>query len=276
VLRRGRAIVADPHGRRLLVAHDRRRTLAIIDRRTHRTKLVELPAQPIDVAISPDGRLAAATTAWWEGPALVLLDLATGTIRRKIDAGPAPFAVAFTRGGHHLLASGGEQEGTLSVVDVARGRVVGTTGLGRVPRGIAVGARFAWVALQGDAMALGVDPRSGKIGRRVATPPYPDTIAISPDGRRLLIGHRGGASEIKLPHGRPRSLESGAHPSAVAYGARGTRLIALGDAAEILEIARSGRKRHHKVAPGPRGLAVAGGKAFTVSHLTGVVNRVSL
>jgi DNA-binding beta-propeller fold protein YncE len=273
VVRRGRAIATDPRGRVLLAAHARRRTVAITDRRRHRTRLIELRGQPLEVAVSPDGRLGAVTTAYWEEPGLVLLDLPGGNIRARIDAGPAPFAVAFSRGGRHVLVSGGEQEGTLRVVDIAAARVVGTTGLGRVPRGVAIGRRFAWVALQGDALALGVDPRTGRIGRRVATPPYPHAVAESPDGRRLLVGHRSGASEIKLPHGRPRSLASGAHPSAVAYTRRGTRLIALGDSTEVLAIPVRRRRRRHRVQPGPRGLALGGPHAFTVSALTGSVSR---
>ena len=273
VVRRGRAIAATRRGDLLVVAHAQRRTVAIVDRLRSSTTFVELDGQPLEVAVAPDGRIAAVTTAFWQKPGLTLIDLSTGAIRGQIDVGPAPGAVAFTRRGLHLIVAGGEQDGAARIVDVAKQVVVGRVSLGRVPRGVAVGNQ-AWIALNGEDAVVAVDPRGGRVTTRLEAPPYPDALALSPDQKRLLVGHRGGTTELRLADGRQRHLQTGRHPSAVAYTRNGTRLIALGSAAEVLSIDRRGHRRHRAVDPGPRGLAVVGERAFTVSVVTGAVSGV--
>src|SRR5437879_2419280 len=70
VVLRARALTATPRGNRLIVAHDHSRTIAIVERRAGTTRLVDVGGQPLHIAVSPDGRTAAVTTAWWDAPGL--------------------------------------------------------------------------------------------------------------------------------------------------------------------------------------------------------------
>jgi DNA-binding beta-propeller fold protein YncE len=141
-----------------------------------------------------------------------------------------------------------------------------------VPRAIAAlpDASAAWVSLNADARVALVDLRTGRVRRTLPTPDLPDAIALSPDGRRLLIahGHSTEVTELELRHGRVVRHVAGRLPSAVAWTRNGRRLVALGGESSVAVL---GARRHH-VVPAPRGLAVAGRRYWTVSALTGAVH----
>src|SRR5262249_36653426 len=149
-------------------------------------------------------------------PGLELIDAKSGNRRARLKAGPAPFAVAFTPDGKHLLVTGGEQDGTLRIYDAPHLHGVREVKLGRVPRGIAVHGNTAWVALNGEDAVVRVDIAKGRVTKRLATPPHPDRIALSPDGRRLLVTHPS-KSVTELADGKTTSHNAGAHPAAVAW-----------------------------------------------------------
>lgn len=278
VVRRGRAIAVTPHGDTILVAHDQRRTVAIRGPRG-RSVLLDVGGQPLDVAVAPDGRLAAVTCAAWDGPGLVLVDLRSGTVRGRVDVGPAPFAAVFTPDGRRILVSGGEQQGTVHILSARRMRVLASQPVGLNPRGIAVGPAGgpAWIALNGDSRIVGVDPRSGRVTRELASARLPDRLALSPGASRLLLTHGGRStdhvSELDLRTGRSRRRTAGPLPSAVAWTRRGRRLVALGGAGELVVLGARGVRRL-PVSGAPRGLAVAGSRAWTVDGLSGDVDRV--
>ena len=280
IVRRGRAIAVSPHGGRLVVAHDHRHTIAIMTPSRGRSKLVDVGGQPLEVAVSPDGHVAAVTTAFWDKPGLVIVDLHAGKARERVDVGPAPFAVAFTPSGTRLVVSGGEQEGTIHVLETTTFAVIKTAAIGIVPRGIAplAAGDAAWIALNGRDQVVRVNLKSGKIEKAVSTPWLPDRVAVSPDGKRLLVSHGGPdadhISEIEVANGHVHSHNVGRLPSAVAWTANGHRLVALGGASEVIRIGAAHRRVIRRVGGAPRGLAVAGGRAWTVSALDGAVSAV--
>jgi hypothetical protein len=123
-----------------------------------------------------------------------------------------------------------------------------------------------------------VDGRSGRVKRSHSTPPLPDRIAVSADGERLLVSHAepgsDKVSELVARSGQLRRHKAGRQPSGVAWTRRGLRLIALGGAGQVAVIGRGGRRERHDVGGSPRGLAVAGNRAWTVDALTGRVTKV--
>lgn len=282
ILRRGRAIAVAPDGRRLVVAHDQRRTIAISVPGRDGARLVDVGGQPLAVAVSPDGRLAAVTTAFWDEPGLAVVALETGDLLTRVAVGPAPWDVAFAAGGERLVVTGGEQEGTVHVLDVQGFTVVAQRALGTVPRGVAPEPEgdHAWVALCGLDRAVRVDLRNGRVRRELPTPALPERVAISPDGGSLLVSHAGTAaervSEIDLASGGFTRRRAGRQPSAVAWSSGGRRLVALGGAGEIVAFGPSGGPAGYAVGGAPRGLAVAGSRAWTVDALTGSVSEVRL
>lgn len=272
VVRRGRAIAVSGDGRRLVVAHDERRTIAIVTR--GRTRIVDVGGQPLAVAVSPDGSRAAVTTAFWDTPRLSVLDLRSATVVARRTLGPAPGDVAFTPDGRLLLVAGGEQEGTLHMLETARYEVVARARPGRVPRAIAPShdSRHAWVSLNADDHVVLVDLATGRIRRDLPTPALPDRLALAPDATRLLISHGGRhatrVTELGLAHGHARRHEAGRLPSAVAWTRSGRRLVALGGDSAVLALGG----HRHAVGVAPRGLAVAGRRFWTVSAVTGAIH----
>jgi DNA-binding beta-propeller fold protein YncE len=279
-VRRGRAIAVAPDGRRLVVAHDQRRTIAISAPGRDGARLVDVGGQPLAVAVSPDGRLAAVITAFWDEPGAAVVALQTGELLTRVAVGPAPYDVAFA--GDRLVVSGGEQEGTVHVLDAQSFQVVAQAALGAVPRGVAAepGGDAAWIALCGRDRVLRVHLGSGRVLRELRTPALPERLALSPDGGRLLVSHAGTeaerVSEIDLASGGVIRRRAGRLPSAVCWTRRGRGLVTLGGAGEIVELGPSGGRTSHAVGGAPRGLAVAGRRAWTVDSLGGAVSEVRL
>jgi DNA-binding beta-propeller fold protein YncE len=232
------------------------------------TRLVDVGGQPLNVAISPDGRVAAITTASWDEPGLAIVDLAAAKLRERVKVGPAPFGVCFT--GSRLLVTGGEQEGTVHLLETKGFKVVANAPVGLVPRGVA----GAWIALSGDDRVVRVDLRTGRVRRTVRTPPLPEHVALSPDGKRLLVSHAASdrVSEIDLRSGKVTAHRAGRQPSGVAWTRRGRPLVALGGSGEIVRLGKG--RRRAKAGGAPRGLALAGDRAWTVDGLTGAVTKV--
>ena len=280
IVRRGRAIAVAPRSGRLVVAHEDRRTIAIL---AHgRKRLVDVGGQPLEIATSPDGRTAAITTASWDEPGLAIVDLREAKLVKRIDVGDAPFGVAFTAGGKRLIVSGGEQDGKVFVVDAGRLKVVARGGLGDCPRTVAAvpGSDRAWIALNGPDRVVLVNSRTGRAGRSLKTPPLPDRVAISPDGNRLLVSHGGidseRVSEIEVASGKLKRHRAGRLPSAVGWAAGGRRVVALGGGGQVVAISPNGRRARHEVGGAPRGLAIDGNRAWTVDALSGKIARVRL
>jgi DNA-binding beta-propeller fold protein YncE len=282
VVFRGRAIAVAPGNRRLVVAHANRHTIGIHAHAGEEPRLVDVGGQPLEIAVSPDGRLAAVTTGFWDGPGLSIVDLADAAVRGRAELGPAPGHLAFTPDGARLIVAGGEQEGTLYVLETKDFAVIATSAIGQVPRGVAAArnGRRAWIALNGESRVVNVDLTTGAVRTAASTPELPDRVAVSPDGRRLLVTHGGrGSSYVSEIHMASRKLRSryvGRLPSGVAWTGRGQRLVALGGAGEILLIGRRGGVSHHRVGGAPRGLAVLGKRAWSVDALSGAIQKVRL
>lgn len=277
VVRQGRAIAAAAAGRRirLLVAHSWHRTVAITEPTGRRLLVVDVGGRPVDVAIAPGGRLGAVTTGFWDEPGVAFLDLATGAVLGRLDVGPAPGAIEFSRDGRTLVVAGGEQEGAVHVIDVHGRRLERSVVAGLVPRGLALTADGkAWVALNAQDRLVRVNLEHGRVERTVRTPALPHAVALSPEGGRALVTHggpdAGRVSEVDLHTRIVRRHAAGALPSGVAWTRNGRRLVALGGGAAVVELGRP--RRSHTVAPAPRGIALVGRRFFTASALTAEIS----
>ncbi len=276
VVRRGRALSVSPRGDRVVVAHDRRRSIAIHRRGT--VKIVDLAGQPVDVAVSPDGRTAAVTMGFWDMPGLAFVDLAAGTVTKRIGVGERPGYVAWSADGRRLFVTGGESEGTLSLVDAVAMEGRWTRPVGLNPRGLVVRGGLVWVALAADARVVGVDRRTGRVRRTIGVSGWPDKVALSPDGKRLLVAHGGPraarVSVIDLRSGKVRVREVGQEPSGVGWTRGGTPVVSLAGDPAVVVLGR--RLRRRTVAGSPRDLVVSGSRALCADHLSDRVLKVKL
>lgn len=181
---RSRAVGADRA--RAVVTHRLRSTIAIETDGIAEPELLDVGGQPLEADVHE--RLAAVTTAFWSAPAVVIVDLDAATVLRRIEVGPAPYMPRFNEDGTRLVVSGGEQDGTLHVVDTRTWKVRAVHSVGRVPRGIAIDGDAVWVALQGDDEVALVGIDDGRARRRVKVR-LPERVVLA--GRKLRIALAG-------------------------------------------------------------------------------------
>ncbi|MCW2999781.1 MAG: beta-propeller repeat protein [Solirubrobacterales bacterium] len=250
-----------------------------------RGRSIDVGGAPVDIAIAPDGRRALVTTASYDNPGLVLVDLRTGHVDH-LDVGPEPYAVAFTASGRSAYVSGGGREGTLTRVDPRTGRVHAPVPVGAHARGLALhpDGKHALVALNGEAAVAVVALRKGRIVRRIATPLFPAQLAVSPDGRRALVTHNGFGDRRVTPLDlvawrARRPIATGLDPAGVAFGRSGTlALVANAGAGTVCVLdARTGRRRRRVTTGGtPRHVVISGRQGIVADGHTGRLTAVRL
>jgi DNA-binding beta-propeller fold protein YncE len=250
-----------------------------------RGRSIDVGGAPRGIAIAPDGASALVTTASYDRPGLSIVDLRSGEVER-LDVGPEPGQVAFTADGRSAYVVGGGTEGTLTRIDVRTGNVHTPVALGSHARGLAIlrDGEHALVALNGDHAIAFVALTSGKVARRIATPPYPHDVAVSAGGTHALATHDGfGArrvTPIDVRRGRAgRQISVGADPGGVAFARSGALAIvaATGSGHVSLIDARSGRRRRAIAVGGaPRSVTVGGRRGFVADLLSGEVKAIRL
>lgn len=125
------------------------------------TRTLKLSADPIAMAMAPDGRAAYAI---YPGKRLLAFDASTGAKTGLLATGPAPTSVAASRTSVVLVQGDPTQA---LVIDVGKGK--------------------------GNVLA--------KVRARVPIGPGTGTVAIAPDGASAWVGHRDGIVVLALPTG---------------------------------------------------------------------------
>ena len=272
----GKTVWTADSARTTITAH-RGRTLA-------RGRSIDVGGAPLAIAISPDGRIALVTTAFYDHPGLAIVDLRTGDVDH-VDVGPEPGAVVFAPDGRSAYVAGGGRDGHLTRVDPRSGRVHEPIALGDHPRGLAMhpDGKRALVAVNGAAHLAYVSLASRRV-RRIPTRAFPYQVAISPNGARALATHNGFRDRFVTPvdlaerrAGRPAAV--GPDPAGVAYAASGRQaLVAVTGARAVAVVnGRTGRRARTVKQPGaPRSVVVAGSRAIVADGATGRLSAIRL
>jgi YVTN family beta-propeller protein len=93
-------------------------------------------AEPMGVAVSPDGRRVYVSTG--RGGMVVVIDPSTERVVGTIPVGGRPWGVAVTPDGTKLYSANGPAVDQVAVVDLGRERLVATVNAGRSPWGVAI------------------------------------------------------------------------------------------------------------------------------------------
>ncbi|MEA5363104.1 YncE family protein [Amycolatopsis sp., V23-08] len=199
------ALALTPDGHRLVVASTGPAktpagAFTVLDPDARRVvATIPLPGPPLDVAVSPDGQTAwcvvSGASAYDAGTA-VAIDIARGAVTASIPVGVNPDAIAVDAGRAYVANFG---ENTVSVLDTGRNALVSTVDTTAGPGGLVLDSRrhTLWVAGQTES-----DPRAALTAIDTTTlapapvdlgapPPGaggPGALALTPDGRRLLVG----------------------------------------------------------------------------------------
>jgi DNA-binding beta-propeller fold protein YncE len=211
----------------VVVANQRSGVATLVELTSGRVSHVDLDANPHEVAVSPDARVAALTIPseafrFRNGRKVVVLDLATAEIARTIDLGAYknPHGVAFVSDSVALI---GTLAGTSAVyVDVRNGRVLrAVDGLPENPYIIKLTATGrAYVSSPHSSKVTELDVASGRVTRTIDIPEDPAGIAVSADGKELfaavwqertgggiaIVGLEKGVVAAKLPATQPRRM----------------------------------------------------------------------
>ncbi|MEV6941716.1 beta-N-acetylglucosaminidase domain-containing protein [Streptomyces sp. NPDC051172] len=145
-----------------------------------------------------------ALTADFSGASVSSIDLSSGK-STDIAVGANPGEVVVSADGRTAYAAN-QGSNTVSVIDVAAGKVTATVAVGRVPAGLALtpDGRKLWVADYTDGTVQPVDTTTLTAGTPVPVGSGPENMAITPDGRTLYVAniHDNTVSPVDLGTGK--------------------------------------------------------------------------
>lgn len=191
----------------LLVANKSDATLSFVDEGSGEV-VATLPtgAGPHEVAVSPDGETAVVANYGGQTPgnSLTVVNVPRAEVTATLDLGDnrRPHGLLFLDA--TTLAVTTEAAGTLTLVDLATGKVAGTIATGQEVShmlAVAPGSDRAYVANIGSGSVTVLDLAKGAKVGDVATGEGAEGVAVSPDGRWVWVSNRG-ADTVSLVDGR--------------------------------------------------------------------------
>lgn len=136
------------------------------------------------LALSPDGRWLAAANP--ESGTVTLRRTGRLEKGREIAVGRAPRSVCFTPdGGWLIVANHGSND--LSIIRVGSRKERVRVPTGAMPSAVVADGRRVFVAEAGAGTVASFDLESRRLERRVSVGDFPEALALSPDGKRLLV-----------------------------------------------------------------------------------------
>jgi YVTN family beta-propeller protein len=262
----------------VLVANQQSATASLIDLRTDSARLIPVPPGPHEAVISPSGRTGIVTAYGIQGQPgnqLVVIDIASGTVRRTISLGEytRPHGAQFVPGDEDRAIVTSETMQRVVVVDLAKGHVVTAIPTEQaLSHMVAVTAdgRHAWTSNIGSGSTSELDLAQSKFVRSIAVGPRVEGIAVVPDGSLVLAGSNtnGTVSIIDTKTGTiVETLDGFALPYRLATSADGRIAIvcdAQGDRIHMIDIATRKVAWTLDELGGPRGVNIApdGNTAF--------------
>ncbi len=145
------------------------------------------PHRSSSLALTPDGRLLAVANP--DSDSLTLLDTASLQVVAEVPVGRSPRAVSIDPAGARAFVTG-RLDDSLTVVDLVRWRVVGSRQVEDEPAGVVADAGGrVYVAASGAGRLLAYDARGLSLLAAVDTEPSPEALALTADGRTLLVTH---------------------------------------------------------------------------------------
>ena len=191
------------------------------------------------IDVSPDGaRLAAAHVL---GDVVSLVELSTGNVRATVDVPAEPYTTLFSKDGSALFVSlwGGARILRLDPKTLASN---GEIAVGEHPNAMVQGADGRlFVACANTNAVWVVDPKAMKATEQISVALYPqappgstpNALALSPDGRRLLVANADNNTVAMVDVSTAGSsrvvgfIPTGWYPTGVAFSRRGEAIYVL-------------------------------------------------
>ncbi|KAA0108478.1 beta-propeller fold lactonase family protein, partial [Mycolicibacterium sp. P9-22] len=160
---------------------------------------VPVGANPVGVAISPDGRTA--YTANYGDNTVSVIDLVTNTVRATIPVGVNPYEVVVSPDGGTVYVVN-NQAGSVSVIDSVTNTVTATiTDVAGRPRTIAIapdGKRLYVAGTAAKGLSV-IDTDTNSVIKKIVLNHTPDDLAVSRDGKTIYVaGTSSGLGPVTL------------------------------------------------------------------------------
>jgi YVTN family beta-propeller protein len=194
------SIAVSPDGARLFVASEDSGRLVAVDAGSGGVVgQVAVGGEPEGVAVSPDGRFVVATSE--EDGTAAVVDAASLRLLHRIPVGARPRNVLFV--GSRAVVPG-ENDGSVTVIDPAAGRVVARAviaGASVRPMGLAAASGSLFVTTGRGGELVRLDPRTLAVTGRVRVGERPWGVAAADAGRYLFTAN-GPSNDVAMVDAR--------------------------------------------------------------------------
>jgi YVTN family beta-propeller protein len=242
-----------PDGRTILVGVYGADRVAFVDTASGSVVATVPVAKPHTIAVRPDGKLAYVASQEPGKFGLVVVDLASRAVVRRIDLDKPPRDPEFSHDGRFLYVTSAGVN-ALRVIDAASDQPLAEIATGPSPH---IGKWFAGAAVgtivvQGPGEVLLFDPATQAPLRSVAVGKQPHWIAS--DGKTVWVTNEGSndVSAVDLASGKTTTIAVGAAPRKIVVQPAATKAAAAGAAVSIANFAFA-----------PAALTVAPGSTIT-------------
>ncbi len=264
-------------GQRLVVADLRGHALVVLDpTRPDAARRIALPGGPHELLRLPDGRLAVSLE---QSGVIAVVDLESGAVETLVTGGfPHGLAIQRDGDGDRLLVTDRSRDA------VRRFLMVGAPSFWREIEGLAAAGVPHAVAARADGSFAVARARSAVLaveGREIAVSELPETVAISPDGKRVATaGAIGGGVHIVGWDSLDRvDAQVGGRPVRTIFSPDGSLVAAALSAASSVALVNSaGGVRTVAVVGTPDGLAFSsdGSRLFAADMAGGRVTVIDV
>jgi YVTN family beta-propeller protein len=245
-----------PDGKTLLVGVYGADRVAFVDTATGSVVATVPVAKPHTIAVRPDGKLAYVASQEPGRFGLVVVDLATRAVARRIDLDKPPRDPEFSHDGRFLYVTTAGVN-ALRVIDAATDKPVAEIATGASPHigKWFAGASVGTIVVQGPGELQLFDPATQAPLRSVAVGKQPHWMAS--DGKTVWVTNEGSndVSVVDLATGKTTTIAVGNAPRKVVVQPSAAKSAAAGPAISIANFAFA-----------PAALAVAAGTTVTWSN----------
>ena len=250
-------------GNQLFVSNLSSNDLRIIDTATFQVQAhIETAVQPLDLALSPDGKTLYATNSGTS--ALTIVDVESGQARTVeiADASEGLYGIAATADKIFTTDIAGSQVLALSL----QGRITDRIPVPPKPRSLALApnGKTLYVTSMDTGRLTAIDADGATVSRSIDLG-VSGTFAIapSPDGRKLYLTaySEGSLLAVDVASGTLRKkLAIGRNPRAIAFSPDGTQVYvtsSFSNEIHIVDAVRDTVVGHYATGQNPRGIALA-------------------
>jgi YVTN family beta-propeller protein len=183
-------VTLTPNGRTAYVTNTANQSLAVVDVIKPDTSVLTMDMQPVDTAVSLDGRRAyvAGCKNFCVTGTIEVLDTASRLVTTSITVGSRPYRIMISPDGARAYTTN-LGEPSVSVVDLAANQTIATVAVPVEPTGLALSrdGALTFVASQPTGTLTVISNASNMVQATVKVADNVREVVVTPDGRRAYL-----------------------------------------------------------------------------------------